>query len=89
MSEKQTSQNTFVSHLSELRSRLVKSFIFLIISSGVFKKEKCQPPSLMICVLKKSLLKKPLLKNLLFLNHCGDFKCFLKQTPVPSHSFSL
>ena len=32
MSEKQTNQNTFVSHLSELRSRLVKSFIFLIIS---------------------------------------------------------
>ncbi len=32
MSKKQASQNTFVSHLSELRSRLVKSFIFLIIS---------------------------------------------------------
>ena len=32
MTKKQASQNTFVSHLSELRSRLVKSFIFLIIS---------------------------------------------------------
>ena len=32
MSKKQESQNTFISHLSELRSRLVKSFIFLIIS---------------------------------------------------------
>ena len=32
MSKKQASQNTFVSHLSELRSRLVKSFIFLFIS---------------------------------------------------------
>ena len=32
MSKKQASQNTFISHLSELRSRLVKSFIFLIIS---------------------------------------------------------
>ena len=32
MSNKQASQNTFISHLSELRSRLVKSFIFLIIS---------------------------------------------------------
>ena len=32
MSKKQASQNTFVSHLSELRSRLLKSFIFLIIS---------------------------------------------------------
>ena len=32
MSKNQASQNTFISHLSELRSRLVKSFIFLIIS---------------------------------------------------------
>ena len=32
MSKKQADQNTFISHLSELRSRLVKSFIFLIIS---------------------------------------------------------
>ena len=32
MSKKQISQNTFISHLSELRSRLVRSFIFLIIS---------------------------------------------------------
>ena len=31
-SKNQVNQNTFVSHLSELRSRLLKSFIFLIIS---------------------------------------------------------
>ena len=30
--KKSENQNTFVSHLSELRSRLVKSFIFLIVS---------------------------------------------------------
>ena len=32
MSNKQVNQNTFVSHLTELRSRLLKSFIFLIIT---------------------------------------------------------
>ena len=30
--EKSVNQNSFISHLSELRSRLLKSFIFLIIS---------------------------------------------------------
>ena len=31
-SKKEPNQNTFISHLTELRSRLIKSFIFLIIS---------------------------------------------------------
>ena len=30
--KKEENQNSFVSHLTELRSRLLKSFIFLIIS---------------------------------------------------------
>jgi len=58
-------------------------------SSGFFKKLKCQPPFSSIFNGLKSFLKKPCFLGFIFLSHWGDFKYFFMQTLEPNQYGSV